>query len=318
MEVRQLRYFVRIVELGSFSRAAEVLHVAQPALGMQIRKLEDELHTQLLSRHSRGVEPTPAGSLLKERAVAILEQMRDAKQAVRDFEGPPNGTVRIGITPSTHAAIPVRLVQRCDAELQSIRVEVQEAMTTTLLDWIKEERVDLGLLYTLAGKPEHVLSETLLQENVMFLHGKAVLPAGPAITLAEVCQHPLVMPAHPHHLRQHMQALAGQAGLELPVRYEIGAIGTIVEMVEQNIACAVLPHGAVVRHVSDGRVVARTITEPEVLMALALVRSAKRPLSKAQVLLRGLLTEIVADERSGHQRADWQAIKQRSASRERP
>ena len=106
-----------------------------------------------------------------------------------------------------------------------------------------------------------------------------------------------------------MQALAGQAGLELPVRYEIGAIGTIVEMVEQNIACAVLPHGAVVRHVNDGRVVARRIVEPEVLMTMALVRPAKRPLSKAHVLLRGLLTEIIADERSRFPCADWQAAR---------
>ena len=303
MDVRQLRYFVRIVELGSFSRAAEALHVAQPALGMQIRKLEDELHTQLLSRHSRGVEPTPAGSLLKDRAVAILDQVRDAKQAVRDFEGPPNGIVKIGITPSTCAAIPVRLVQRCAAELQNVRVEVQEAMTATMLDWIRDERIDLGLLYTFVEKPEHVVSETLLQENVAFLQGKAALPADPTVTLSEVCQHPLVMPAPPHHLRQRMQELAGQAGLELPVRYEIGAIGTIVEMVEQNIACAVLPYGAVDRQVCGGRIVARRIVEPEVLMTMALVRSAKRPLSKAHVLLRGLLTDIVAEERSPYQRA---------------
>lgn len=303
MDVRQLRYFVRIVELGSFSRAAEVLHVAQPALGMQIRKLEDELHTQLLSRHSRGVEPTPAGRLLKERAVAILAQVQDAKQAVRDFEGPASGTVKVGITPSTHAAIPVRLMQRCGAELQNLHVEVQEAMTATLLDWVRDERVDLGLLYTSAEKPEHVVSDVLLRENAVFLHGRKLLPEAATITLPEVCQHTLVMPGHPHHLRQHMQALAGQAGLELPVRYEIGAIGTIVEMVEQDIACAVLPYSAVERHVCAGRILARMIVEPEVLMTMFMVHSAKRPLSKAHILVRGLLSDIVATERSPYRRA---------------
>ena len=91
MDVRQLRYFVSVIELRSFSRAAEVLHVAQPALGLQIRKLEDELHTQLLVRHSRGVEPTPAGNLLRERALTILAEMEETKQALRDFSGPPRG-----------------------------------------------------------------------------------------------------------------------------------------------------------------------------------------------------------------------------------
>ncbi len=302
MDVRQLRNFVKIVELGSFSRAAEVLRIAQPALGMQIRKLEDELHTQLLSRHSRGVEATPAGHLLKKRALAIIEQMQDAKQAVRDFEGPPSGTVKVGITPSTHASIPVRLMQRCDAELRTIRIEVQEAMTATLLDWVRDERVDLGLLYISSDVPEHVVSETLLHENAVFLHGTALPATNPTITLAEVCQHTLVMPAHPHHLRQHVQALAGQAGLDLSVRYEIGAIGTILEMVEQSIACTVLPFGAVERHVAEGRVVARAIIEPEVLLTLALVRSPRRPLSKAQVLLRGLVADIVTQEQSRYQR----------------
>lgn len=301
MDVRQLRNFVKIVELGSFSRAAEVLRIAQPALGMQIRKLEDELHTQLLARHSRGVAATPAGRLLKERAIAIIEQMQEAKQAVRDFEGPPSGTVKLGITPSTRASIPVQLVQRCDADFQTIRVEVQEAMTATLLDWVRDERVDLGLLYTCSGTPEHVLSETLLRENAVFLQGTPPLEARPSITLAEVCQHRLVMPAHPHHLRQHVQSLAGQAGLELSVRYEIGAIGTILEMVEQDIACAVLPFSAVDRQVAEGRVVARVIVEPEVLLTMALVRSPRRPLSKTQVVLRGLVTGIVTQEQTRYQ-----------------
>ena len=89
MEIRQLRYFVKVIELKSVSCAAEVLHIAQPALGLQVRKLEDELHTQLLIRHSRGVEPTPAGKLLRERANAILAQIEETKQAIRDFSGSP-------------------------------------------------------------------------------------------------------------------------------------------------------------------------------------------------------------------------------------
>lgn len=111
------------------------------------------------------------------------------------------------------------------------------------------------------------------------------------------------MPAHPHHLRNLMQTLAGQVGLDLSVRYEIGAIGTIVEMVEQNIACAVLPFGAVGCHVREGRILARSIAEPEVLLTLALVRSSKRPLSKAHVLVRGMLAEIVAQEHARYWRA---------------
>lgn len=298
MDVRQLRYFVKIVELGSFSRAAEVLHVAQPALGMQIRKLEDELHTPLLSRHSRGVEATPAGQLLRDRAMDILDRVQDAKLAVRDFDGPPRGTVKVGITPSTHAMVPVRLMQRCEADLGGVRIEVQEAMTATLLDWVRDGHVDLGLLYTSDQSPEQVVSEPILRESAVFLYGNTVTPASSVVTLAEVCRHTLVMPAHPHHLRQRVQRLAGEAGLDFQVRYEIGAIGTILQLVEQNIACSILPFGAVERHVAEGRVMARPIVEPDVMLDLTLVRSPRRQMSKAQVLLRVLLAEIVTEEHS--------------------
>src|SRR5689334_528121 len=112
MEVRQLRYFVKIIELKSVSRAAEVLHIAQPALGLQVRKLEDELHTQLLIRHSRGVEPTAAGRLLHDRSVEILRAVEEAKQEIRDFAGPPLGLINIAMTPSTHPRIPIELLRR--------------------------------------------------------------------------------------------------------------------------------------------------------------------------------------------------------------
>ena len=80
MDVRQLRYFVEVVEAKSFTRAAERVHVAQPALGFQVRKLEDELGVSLLHRHSRGVDPTEAGTALLRHAHAVLRQIELARQ----------------------------------------------------------------------------------------------------------------------------------------------------------------------------------------------------------------------------------------------
>jgi len=300
MELRQLRYFVKIIELKSVSRAAEALHIAQPALGLQVRKLEDELQTQLLIRHSRGVEPTLSGKLLHERAIDVLRQLEEMKQAVRDFSGPPRGLINIAMTPSTHPRIPIELIRRCAIALPNIRIEVQEAMHATMLEWIRADRVDFGLVYLAHERPTDIRIEDLTRESVVFVQGASEKRTPKTISLAEVCQHPLVMPALPHYLRNAVTASAEREGLEVQVRYEIGSIGTILEMVERDIACSVLPFGAVARHLTDGRVIARTIVDPELLITMSLLHSPRRALSKAHVLLRASLAEILANEGYPH------------------
>jgi LysR family nitrogen assimilation transcriptional regulator len=300
MEVRQLRYFVRIIELRSVSRAAEVLHIAQPALGLSVRKLEDELHTQLLIRHSRGVEPTPAGKLLYNEAIAILHKVEETKQAIRDFSGPARGLVHIAVTPSTHPRIPIELIRRSAVALPNIQIEVREATHATMLDWIRAERVDFGLSYLADERPDDIRIEDLTREYAMFVQAPSEKRTPKTISFAEVCQHPLVMPGLPHYFRNAVQATAEREGLEAQVRYEIGSMGTILEMVERNIACSILPYGAVARHVSDGRISARTIVNPELHITLSLLHSPRRALSKAHVMLRAFLAEILASEGLPH------------------
>src|SRR3982751_4338470 len=99
MNLRQLRYFVKIVELGNMTRAAESLYVAQPALGMQVRQLEEDLGVTLLIRHSRGVEPTPAGRLLHTRAIEILALVDRAREEVAAHDDQGGEAIRLGLTP---------------------------------------------------------------------------------------------------------------------------------------------------------------------------------------------------------------------------
>src|SRR3954454_14862398 len=100
MNFRQLKYFVAVVEAGKMTRAADQLHVAQTALGMQIRQLEEDLGVALLVRHSRGVEPTKAGSLLHLRAISILKEVEEARKEVRACEREDSEVIRLGITPA--------------------------------------------------------------------------------------------------------------------------------------------------------------------------------------------------------------------------
>ena len=103
MQFRQLRYFVKIVDAGSFSRAASVVHVAQPALSQQIAELEERLGVMLLQRSARGVRPTAAGEILYKEASAILHQLDQLPSAIRPSSGEPEGTVSLGFVSSLAA-----------------------------------------------------------------------------------------------------------------------------------------------------------------------------------------------------------------------
>ena len=120
MNLRQLRYFVGVVDAGNMTRAAEQLHVAQTALGMQIRQIEEDLGIALLIRHSRGVEPTKAGNLLYARALEILSLVEETRKEVSAAEREDSEGIRFGITPAlmliagTELALTVRQTfRRC-------------------------------------------------------------------------------------------------------------------------------------------------------------------------------------------------------------
>ena len=292
MDVRQLRYFVRVVELRSVSRAAEALHIAQPALGAQIRKLEDELQTQLLFRHSRGVEPTEAGLLLQGRALAILQGVEEAKHAVRDLAGPSLEIVDIGITPCGYPRIASTLIR---GDWPNAEIVVRETMNPELFEWIRSDRVDFGLVYLTSHWPDDLETELLSEESAVFVQGRsAAEPSTLTIPFASVCRHPILIAPKPHHIRAMLQEAAERRGYELNVAYEVQSLSTLIEMVEQNVAAAILPLGAVAQYLDAGRLVARTIVDPLLPVTFALVRSPRRPWTKTKSLLGERIRELVA------------------------
>ena len=124
MQFRHLRYFVKIVEAGSFSRAAAAIHVAQPALSQQIAELEARMGVALLVRSARGVRPTAAGDILYREASAILRDLEQLPGIVRSSGGEAEGAVRVGFA-SMIAAITSRRIRR---EMQEVVTESYAAV----------------------------------------------------------------------------------------------------------------------------------------------------------------------------------------------
>lgn len=296
MDIRQLRYFVRVIELKSLTKAAEQLRVAQPALGLQIRKLEEELQVRLLVRHSRGVEPTEAGRLLFEGSTEILDKIEAMRLRLLDLSGQKRGRFTIGMTPSINFMLATALIRRCSAELPNVSLSIVEELSSVLIEWVESKRVDFALAYD-TGRGKLLHSEPVLDEELFFVQA----PTGGGhdgdpIAFVDAAKHALVMPGLPHGLRRLLEEIAASKGVVLNIAFEIPSVATVRELVEQRIGVTVLPYGAIAMDVELGRLCARRIVEPTITRTVSLIALARRPASKAETDLRKLIKEIVAKQ----------------------
>jgi len=192
MNLRRLKYFVKIVDIGSLTQAAEVLHIAQPALSQQVATLEGELDQQLLIRTKRGVTPTEAGKILYTHARTILRQCEQAQLAVGNVGQTLSGQVSIGLAPGTAASsVTMPLLQAVRAELPEVLVYLHENSGSALNDKLLGGQLDMAVLYDrspVAG----ITSQPLLKED-LFLVGTRDCP-GQSVDLTAVAEMNLFLP----------------------------------------------------------------------------------------------------------------------------
>jgi LysR family transcriptional regulator, nitrogen assimilation regulatory protein len=308
MDVRQLRYFCRILELRSITKAAESLHVSQPALGMHVRNLEHELHTQLVTRHSRGIEPTDAGQLLFDRATRILSDIDETRRLLRDHAGSPTGTVRLGITPCVDAKLIARVIQDCAREMPNVNVELAEGTNTPIIEWTQAGELDLGIVHYLEEAPHHLACEELKEEDAVLVMSTDCLPEFvDTVPFSEAVRYPLAMSPMPHRLRELVETTAREYGLEVNLRFEMRSLPVIMELVERKVICSIVPFGAVSGKVADGKLRAFKITDPIMRVSLSLIYVARRPLTKAAAAVRCVVTEAVRKNREAARRIRAQA-----------
>ena len=254
MDIRQLRYFLEVVDAGSFTKAADRVRVAQPALGIQIRKLEEELGVALLVRHSRGVEPTEAGRLLLEHANAILRRIELARQEIIDLSGQPRGSIALGITPTASALLATPLISACREVYPSISLNIVEGMSEEVMRQLGENAIDIGFTYNPTAV-HGISAEPLLIEDLYYVSAAAGRGRD-TIPFREARGAPLILPGRGFGLRERIEAAAGERELSVDVAFEINSVSTIRELVESGIGSTILPYAAVARAVASGRLTA--------------------------------------------------------------
>ncbi|RYZ13334.1 MAG: LysR family transcriptional regulator, partial [Comamonadaceae bacterium] len=279
MDLRQLEYFVRVAELGSFTRASAVLGITQPALSRQVRLLEVELRQTLLARNGRGATPTEAGRLLLAHGRGILHQVARAHEELGRVRGALAGRVALGLPPSLARVLTVPLTRAFRAELPDAALSISEGLSAAMHESLLSGRLDLAVLYN-AQPSDGVELQPLASEQLMLVgrrqSGLAEDPPPGAVALEELAALPMVIPSRPNAIRMHVEAALAAVGRRLQVALEIDGVGAILDLVADGAGSAVLSRNAVSSSIRPSAFSVRAIGRPPLSIGLSLARSALR------------------------------------------
>lgn len=244
MEVHQLRYFCAVARHGTFTRASQVEHVAQPSLSQQILKLEAELGARLFDRLPRSAKLTVFGKAFLPKAERILRELGEAKSELRDMSGNEKGQVVVGIIPTIAAYLLPRLLNGFTSRHPLVSLKIVEDITPVLLQGLAESTIDVGI----AALPIHgeFASEALFEEKFY-----AVLPeehrraSSDSISLTELNREPFLLLKEGHCFRDSLIAACNKAKMSPNVVFESGQFATILAMVSAGMGVSAVPAMAV-------------------------------------------------------------------------
>jgi len=291
MDLKQLEYFVNVVDLGGFSRAARYLGVAQPAISRQVRSLEVELRQNLLLRNGRGATPTDAGKRLLEHARGILQQVDRARRDVDETKGASVGQVVVGLPPTVARHLTVPVVRAFRQAYPRASLSIVEGLSSNIQEWLAVGRVDVGLVYNPTASPA-IEIRLLLEEPLCLIGARRNSREPRTLRLADLPRFPLIIPSRPHAIRTLVETRLAGLGLRPQVAMEIDAVPAILELVADGHGYAVLSPRALHGTAAAPRLHARTIVQPQLKSALAIVTSAQRPSTPLQLATIAMIEQM--------------------------
>ncbi|MER5886109.1 LysR substrate-binding domain-containing protein [Streptomyces sp. NPDC001941] len=270
MDIRQLRAVVTVAEAGSVTRAAELLHLVQPAVTRQIRTLEKELGVPLFERTGQGMRPTRAGTIMVDRARRALGELERARAEVQPPPGQVSGIVTVGLLESTSDLLAEPLVSAVGRAHPGVVLQVMTAYSGHLQQWLSEGDLDLSLLYDWESTPA-LATRPLVRERLWVVGPPdAGLRGDAPVPFAEAAGHPLVMPAPGHALRGLIDAAAVRAGTELDIAVQTNSMRVQKQLVLAGHGWTVLPDLGIVDDLARGVLSGAPLSEPEVLRSIVL------------------------------------------------
>lgn len=295
LDLRPLRHFINIVDLGSLSRAAEFAGIAQPALSHQVAALEAELGVRLLHRTPQGTTPTEAGRTLYRYARALLRQLDETRRAVRDADGTLSGQVSIGLSVTTAEILCVPLLAALRQAHPAVRPEITALPNRLVRELLVNGRLDIALLFdqpTVKG----ITAERLAAEEQYFIVAPAAARAAAMtpVPFAELGRHDLILPCRPHGIRVALETILLREGIGYTVAVEIDSPPSLLEAVGSGLGASVMPWAAVHRHAASGRLSVHPF-EGGLSREVMLCSSDAAPPSDAADACRRLIQDVIRE-----------------------
>lgn len=253
MDMRQLRYFVQIVESGSLAKASRQLFIAQPALSQQMARLEDEVGKPLLVRSSRGVTPTENGEALYHHAKFMLRQLDQAVSVARQETSALSGRVTLGLAPTTTCQLGLPLLQHLRCKHPGVLLNIVEGLSGHLEHMTRVGQLDLAVLFNPKAAAELAVEPLLEEELFVILPADSTLvpPERRSLTLREVAALPLILPSPGHGLRRRITLEFERVNLAVDAVAEIDSLPLLMHCVGQGIGATIKPMAAI--HALDDR-----------------------------------------------------------------
>ncbi|ECK5834862.1 tricarballylate utilization LysR family transcriptional regulator TcuR [Salmonella enterica] len=291
MELRQLRYFVRIIETGSMGSAAQDLDIGVSALSQQMSRLENELAIRLLQRTSRGVTPTNAGLAFYSQAQLTLRHADDAILAAR--EARLSGHVSVGMAPSTASILGIPFIHAMQENYADVRLHVVESLSGNLERMINTRQIDLAVVFQ-KDKILRWSARPILEEQLFLIGSHALLAALPdnPITPEQLAGIPLIMPSQGHGLRGRLDAVCQEHALNVEIVAEIDGLALLMRAVRDGLGATLQP-GAAISHLDNDALRVIGVHNPVLSRPNFLVSLSDDELTPAGLAARVVLTKVM-------------------------
>jgi LysR family nitrogen assimilation transcriptional regulator len=243
VNLKQLTYFVKIVEAQNMTRAAEALHIAQPALSQQIALLEEELGVKVLTRSSRGIQATAQGDLLYRHAKTILRQVNNIHILLSKKDAEISGVVSVGMPSSTTKMLALPLMHVVKELHPAIVLEIVDVPSADLTSLVKHGRVDFSLVPD-PQKTKDMDFMALFREELYLMTYPGTIVNSGKVSLKEIAQLPLMLPSLPNTLRSRLEHAFLLAHLSLNLWGEASTSAIMIPAVRAKLAATVLPYSS--------------------------------------------------------------------------
>ncbi len=309
MDLKQLRYFVKVAELKNITAAAEALFIAQPSLSQHMANLEAELGVVLLERSAQGTRPTAMGELLYRHAKSLLRQFEDTRAAIQRESDAPSGRVAVGLPTSTSRILSAPLLQRVRERYPLIELEMVEASSGELAVQVAADRLALAITMDARADTRLRIEPLLEEELYVVVATQQRLPK--SLSLKALVALPLLLPTHPNSIRVAIERLLQPHGLRYQLVAETSAVEILLLSVERGLGATILPTSAFTLAQQLGRVKSVPLTGRPLTRELSLSLSVAAARSPAVQCVREVLLRVVDEEVA---QGRWRGVRLLSAA----